>query len=366
MTIIREAVFSAETRIITDMTYFAGAPAISATQAKSGTYAYSRGITSGVMGKALNTTRTAVRVGFWLYLTSATMANTTLLYFAGHGLGYNNGHNFISIEIRTATSELLVLRHNTASGGPSEQLASATLPTPFSTTGTWFHVGITHKVDAVDGFLSVYVNGTRVMQYLGDTRPSHWSGSQQFQTTVRNVLVAGAITTSGSPGFTNAHVDDIFVDSIEDEADGPVPSRRFLPSLPTGVGADAEWTPVPVVANWQNVDDNPNNGDTDYNKALAVDLRDTFVYSDISLPVDHRIVAVLPSPFAKRLDSEIDHKLSVHAWDGVQYLDSADLDLSMSYDVPVFDRFTLQPDGSLWNETDFNAMQWGYRSRGTF
>ena len=107
------------------------------------------------------------------------------------------------------------------------------------------------------------------------------------------------------------------------ESPAPVPSRRFLMSLPTSAGADSGWTAVPAVANYLNVDDNPNDGDTTYNKALSANLRDTFNVTDVTLPADHRIVAVLPSPFVKRLDSEIAHQLSVHAWDGAQYGDSA-------------------------------------------
>jgi hypothetical protein len=248
-----------------------------------------------------------------------------------------------------------------------EVLAEATMPSQFSTVGTWFHVGITHFIDDVDGFFSLYINGTRVLNYVGDTRPATGltSTTRNFQDSASGFHGAGRFGTTGS-GFSDAYLDDMFIDSMVDEADAPVPSRRFLLSLPTGAGDDAEWTAVPAVANYLNVDDNPNDGDATYNKALAADLRDTFHVTDITLPADHRIVAVLPSPFVRRLDSEIAHQLSVHAWDGSLYADSADLDLSMSYDVPVFGRLTTQPDGSAWTEADFNSMQFGVRSRGAF
>lgn len=373
MTIELLGVLGAEHRITTDINFFAAGPEITSAQAKTGTYSYPRYTSRGPMGRKLLTPVTAMRLGFWMYLTNTTFQGTTLLYFGGMGLGYNSSVNFLVVRMRSDTGVLEVLRNNNQTTEANELLASVALPSAFGTTGTWFHVGVTHKVHATDGFLSVYIGGTRVLNYTGDTRPSNNSGSTQYAATLANILIAGGVSTSGLHGFmgSNAgnagcYVDDYYVESYVGEDDGPVPSRRFMPALPNGVGHEAQWTGVGSGTNWQNVDDNPNNGDTDYNKAVAADLRDTFTYSDITVPVDHRIVSVIPSYFAKRLDSLIQHKLSVHAFDGLSYIDSADLDLTMSYDVPVIARLLTQPDGSDWNEADFNNMQFGYKSRGTF
>lgn len=366
MTIVRQAQFTAETRILTDVAYFASAPVISSAQAKTGTYSYIMSYQRGPFGKALVAPLTAIRMGFWLYLTSSVIADDCYLYYGGYGKGGSESASQISFRIDTGTGELTLERPVDTSN--MEVLDSWALPAQFATTGTWFHVGITHKVDASVGFIACYIDGVRVAHYEGDTRPAYSPGGldQNFNTALRNVLGAGARGTSGTQGFNGAYIDDMYIDSYEGEADAPVPSRRFLMVLPTGAGADAEWTGVGSATNYQNVDENPNNGDSDYNKALSADLRDTFAMGDITVPVDHQIVAVLPSPFVKRLDSEVAHQISVHAWDGSIYGDSADLDLSMSYDVPVFARMTTQPDGSDWNEADFNAMQFGYRARGTF
>lgn len=371
MTITRLAQFSAETRVLTDIAWVSSAiiPVISSTQAKTGTYSYQINTQKSQFGKHLVTPVSAVRMGYWQYLTSTTMEDSAYIFHSGMGAGFppsgsNSGVNRIEININNASGFITARRPS--GSGTLEDLASVPIPGPYGTTGTWFHVGITHKIDAVDGFISVYVEGTRVLNYTGDTRPTHWNGSTLvYEDTTAYVLGPGTRNNSFF-GFVGSFVDDMYVDSIVGEEDDPVPSRRFMMVLPTGAGEDAEWTPIPTAANYLNVDDNPNDGDSTYNKALAADLRDTFAMGDITLPVDHRIVAVIPTPFVKRLDSEIQHQLSVHAWDGLQYEDSADLDLTMSYDVPAFARFPLQPDGSAWNETDFNAMQFGYRSRGTF
>lgn len=375
MTVTRLAQFTGETRVVTDVTYITGGggiTAVSSTQAKTGTYSY-RQNAKVAFGKALSAGVAAARMGYWQYMVSASMdtlggsgsQSGTILFLASNGRNANLATS--NIHIAFDPSNGLILLRRPAGTTAYTTLASATMPTQYSTTGTWFHVGITLKIDSVDGFVSVYIDGVRVLNYQGDTRLTIGTGvgTVNYETTATHFMGSGAFGSTGT-GFTDVYVDDMFIDSIVGESDAPVPSRRFLMSLPTSAGVDAEWTAVPAVANYLNVDDNPNDGDTTYNKALAADLRDTFNVTDITLPADHRIVAVNVSPFVKRLDSEIAHQLSVHAWDGAQYGDSADLDLSMSYDVPVFARLTTQPDGSDWDESSFNAMQFGYRSRGTF
>lgn len=369
MTVELQAVFSAETRILTDITRFAISVAISSAQAKTGSYSYDLGFQTGPFGKRLTTASAAVRIGYWLYMANTTINDDAAIYYAGHGvnnngLAFSDTANAIFLEIDTSSGEIYLRRP--VANNTIETLAAAPIPAQFATSGTWFHVGVNHFVDSINGVLSLYIDGTRILHYEGDTRPCHWNGSGlTFRDTVLNVLGPGAAGTSGVQGFSNAFVDDMFIETIVGELDLPVPARRYLLALPDGAGADDDWTPDSG-SNYQMVDDNPNDGDATKNKALSVDLRDTFTYSNITLPADHRIVSVIPSVFAKRLDSALDHEISVHAWDGATYGDSDDLDMNMGFDTPVVARLSLQPDGSAWNETDFNAMQFGYRSRGDF
>ncbi len=366
MTIERLAQFSAETRVLTDLTLLGSntaLPTISAAQVKTGAYSYALDITKGAFGKAYATPQTAVRMGYWVYLTSATLYGANL-YFGGSSriVGQTNDH--IRLVHDTALGVFNLARPLTST--TYETIASVAVPSQFSTTGTWFHVGITHYSHATDGFFSLYVDGVRVLNYVGDTRPSYMVGSTRYFGSTLNYGLGGGgaanSSTSGSTGF----VDDFFIDSIVGEADAVVPSRRFMMALPTGAGANAAWTPVPVVANYLNVDDNPNDGDVTYNKALAAGLRDTYHVTDIVLPADHVIVAAIPTPFVKRLDSEAQNRLSLHAYDGSTYAESADLDMSMAYDVPLFARLTTQPNGAAWTEAAFNSCQFGVKSAGVF
>lgn len=366
MTITRIGQLTGETRVMTNVSYLAAgvAPTISSAQAKTGTYSYLVGFGKGAMGLAVSSL-TALRLSYWLYTSTTDIDDVALIYFAGASNAIDNSQFHIYITPNQSSGNLNIRRP--LGNGTWETLASTPIPAQFATSGTWFHIGITHKIDATAGFLSVYIDGVQVLNLVGDTRPSRWTGSAQaFATTTAFVLGAGAQSSSGSQGFQTAYIDDLFVDSIVGETDTVVPARRFGVIFPTGVGEDNAWTPQGSANNWENVDDNPHDGDSSYNKALAVDLRDTFVFGDFTVPDDHQIVAIIPSPFAKRLDSEIDHLLSVHAWDGVQYGDSDDISMSMSYSSPIFGRLTLQPDGAQWSQADLNAMEFGYRSRGSF
>lgn len=375
MTIERLTQLGAELRVLSEIAETNGATwSISSAQAYTGTYSYLQSTlgNAGMLGVHVTAPVSAYRLGFWnrhdgIGGSIGTGVNVGL-YRATNGLvDYESAT--IAIRVNNSTGNLEVVRPVELTSNSFEVLFSAPIPASLAAQNVWMHIGIAHKIDELAGFLSLYINGTRVLNYTGDTRLFGQNfGSNIYAATAASLYVGGgALITDVSGRFDNPnYVDDFYVDSYVGEVDSPVPARRFLMVLPTAAGADAAWTPDPIVANYLNVDENPNDGDATYNKALVANLRDTFAMGDITVPADHRIVAVIPSAFAKRLDSELAHQISFHAYDGLTYADSADVNMSMSYDVPVFARLTTQPDGSDWNETDFASMQFGYRSRGVF
>lgn len=372
MTITRIGQLTGETRVLTGIVFTGNEPSLVSSPVRTGGYSYrASGLTYpwGFTFPAVS----AIRLGYWFRTSGLPAAPGALLYRTGASLAnaLNNNDRWLAIQFNVEASEIYIYRPDSENPGNSVRLATAPAPQELQTTNAWFHIGVTHKISDSNGFISLYIDGRQVLNYIGDTRParsalSYPVGNPAYDTVLTSALLAGR-STSGGTYYNYGYLDDIFLDSYEGEADAPVPARRFLMALPDGAGADADWTPEGGATNYQNVDDNPHDFDTTYNKAVAPGLRDTFTFSDITVPDDHRIVAVLPTPLVKRLDAEIDMQLSLHAWDGSQYGDSPDLTLPMSYgSTPVFHRFTTQPDGSGWTEVDFNAMQFGYRSRGTF
>lgn len=220
-------------------------------------------------------------------------------------------------------------------------------------TDVWHDLGFTYKKSLVTGFTSLYINGERKMNWVGDVPDA-----------IDNVVVHMA----EDQGWQNfAYYDDLYVDNIDGELDSSPNSVYFLHVLPTGVGANSAWTPVGAATNWQSVDDPAaNDGDTTYVKALAAALRDTYVIGDIVLPADFSVAAVIPYAMVKRLDAGTDSQIKLTLFDGAIYADGdAQTGLPTGYGYRAT-RFALQPDGSAWNEADFNSMQSGLLSAGTF
>lgn len=363
MTITRLAQYTAETRVTTDLASLFSLPIIEDDIKYTGGYSYASGISGSPYGHSAVPGLSAVRFGFWQYMVSVDIFSDPFLCFISNSNSVSDTAEQIHIRIDTNTSECN-LRRPAVTVGDFEVLGTFTLPVEYTTTGAWFHVGFVVKIDETNGFFSMYLDGTRVFTYVGDTRLSKViTGVQTFATSAIYWLGPGAAGTSGIQGFEDTRIDDIFYDDITGEDDNPVPARRFYMVLPTANGEDTEWTPS-TGTNYQNVDDNPNDANSTYNKVVDPDLRDTFVMGDFTLPADHRIIAAIPSPFARKLDSEVDSKLTVHAWDGSDYDDSPELDLTMNYNRPVFYRLTQTPSNVDWDEASFNAMQFGYQSKG--
>jgi hypothetical protein len=364
MTLTRLAQYTGETRVSTDMStlYGSGYTPVS-DQKYTGGYSYYQWYGASPFGHSVVPGVSSMRYGWWQRLGTTNVSNSFYLTIISNSssLGVTDQHLMVVLNI--GTSEMLLRRPNNANSW--ETLASATLPVQYTITNQWFHVGYCVKLHETDGFFSMYVDGERVMNYIGDTRLSKYSppSNALYSDTAIYWFGQGAGGTSGIQGWEDVWIDDMYFDQLVDEPDNPVPARRFLMVLPTANGADTQWTPS-TGTNWENIDDNPHDSGATYNKAVDPDLVDTFVTSDIVLPVDHRIVAAIVSPFARRLDSEIESELSVHAFDGTLYSHSPNISLPMSYNRPVFHRFETMPNGADWDEASFNAMQFGYASRG--
>src|SRR5690606_37408329 len=107
----------------------------------------------------------------------------------------------------------LLLRRPRTDSAAYATLAEVSLPAQLSTTGTWFHVGITHKIHETEGFYSVYINGVRVLNYEGDTRPSRNGASPNYVDSVSRIYATGGFTQNS--GWRDVYVDDLYVDSYE-------------------------------------------------------------------------------------------------------------------------------------------------------
>lgn len=352
----------AEQRVITDLDHQGtNQVSISSTQAKTETYSYSVGSANALWGFSVPTPKAINRVGYWLRHSGFTNALGYLYMAAGGKTQYESLN--IGIRIDWANTNLQVVRPVSGTSNTYEVLATVAMGAVLTTELTWIHIGIHHYLHDTAGILRLYVNGVLLLDYSGDTRMyGQGSGVPAFGTTPAYLWICGSWQGAGSWIDTPSYVDDLWADNSDDEAAAPIPAKIFKVRKTPAAGANAEWTPDSG-SNHEMVDDVPNDGDTTKNKALAADLKDTFNFESVTIPADHRIIAEIPTAWVKNLDAG--PLLRFHAYDGSSYAHSADLTPALDY-APLFARFTAQPDTTDWNETDANAMQFGYESRGSF
>lgn len=146
------------------------------------------------------------------------------------------------------------------------------------TANTTYHIQFKIKVDSTTGTVDVKVDDASILSLTGqNTQATANATTSAFYLGTRFV-------TSGFLGNANSliYYDDVVVlntsGSINNDFPGDV---RVQSTLPTGAGTTTNLTPS-TGSNYQNVDDNPPNDDTDYNYSATPDDIDTYAMGDIT------------------------------------------------------------------------------------
>lgn len=213
----------------------------------------------------------------------------------------------------------------------------------------WMHLGI-HAKSGADGFFSFYLNGLPIFNFIGDT-------GDDFV----GVFCAGDDNTDGS--WSDATVDDFYVDSTVGEDDGPAPAIRFYPSLPVGSGEDFDWEAIGESATYQCVLNAPLL-ETELAFADVAALVDTHLMTNVTL-LGQQVHAVIPYVICRKTDPAIDSTITVHLFDGTLYESSAELPPGVGFSH-LWDRQATQPDTTPWDETAANSVEMGYASSGDY
>lgn len=236
------------------------------------------------------------------------------------------------------------------------QVATAQV-TSFAAQDTWVHVGIDCKIDS-SGWFYMYFDGVTVFSFSGNTAAA----------------ASDIDRVEFNPGFTgwNIHVylDDIYFDDASGEAGAAlVPDRRFAFSSPDGNGDASEWlgSDADQTDNYLLVDDIPPDDDTTYVKTDAAGSVDLYAVADVSLASGWSISSVIPVAVAKKIDGTADVQLGLHIVNAGGTIDGTVNATALATDYAFYTyRATTQPDASAWDESDFNATQFGVKSAGAF
>jgi hypothetical protein len=155
---------------------------------------------------------------------------------------------------------------------------------------TWHFFQFRATVADAGGTAELRLNGQTIATYAGDTKNT------------TNAFVNGWKVEATTSGQT-AWFDNIVIYS--DTGNPPntwTPETRIYEDLPNGAGAAAEWTPS-AGANWQCVDEQPSNGDSDYVSAASSPLTDVYAFPATTVPTGSIVYGVAVHATARKDDA---------------------------------------------------------------
>jgi hypothetical protein len=213
-------------------------------------------------------------------------------------------------------------------------------------TGTRYYVELKFTLHDSTGLVELRVNEVVVLTLTGqDTR----NGGTPAWTVVRSWNRFG-----GAPFYAHDfHVADA-TGSHDYYGD-----LQTDPHYPTGAGNSTDGTPS-AGSNYECVDDNPSNGDTDYVSVTNPGEKDTYVYEDL-IPTGATIIAVTPVIDVMKVDAGTATLETVTRRGGTDYSSAAALAPSAgSYrylsDLPME---TDPSTAAAWTEANFNGAEFG-------
>lgn len=208
----------------------------------------------------------------------------------------------------------------------------------------WFFCQIYFNIATAAGSCEVRINGKTYVTFTGNTANT---GSGQWN----GWYIQGVSTPT-------MYLDNLLVYSTSGNAPTAwTPETRIWDDLPTGAGASTGWTPS-AGSNWQCVDEQPSNGDTDYVSASAAGVTDTYAFPS-PVPSGAIVYGVAVHITTRKDDAGLNELDAVLRSDGTNYASGTVQAISNTY--ARFRRFwDLDPaTGLSWTVANANAAQAG-------
>ena len=139
-------------------------------------------------------------------------------------------------------------------------------------------------------------------------------------------------------------------------------SDPVLTIRPNSSGSFTQWTPYPSgLSNWDCVDEEPQNGDTDYVYATATALADSYGLQDTAL-TGYSISNVRIGTYAKQTtgNEKLKQMLVIG---GVSYYGAVDHQPATTYSLYTNDWAINPATGLSWTWSDINLLEAGFESR---
>lgn len=244
----------------------------------------------------------------------------------------------------------LFLRH-AGSGAISVVRGSTALATSADgilSSSNFKYVELKATINGTTGSYEVRVDGATI---LSGTNVNTQNGSNAY------VNAIGISATLENSGGALTYIDDLYVcdtsGTVANDFLGDVVVQTIRP---TGAGTNTQFTPLSG-ANWENVDETTNDGDTTYVSSGTVGHRDTYAMGDIAA-IGGTIFGVQVN-IAARKEGTVTRGIKPVLKSGASYSLGNETILGTSY-VYVQNQYTLNPDGSVqWTESAVNAIEAG-------
>jgi hypothetical protein len=219
--------------------------------------------------------------------------------------------------------------------------------------GVWYYIEFRSLFNDTTGIVQVKIDGIMDINASGlDTNNAAGNLANEIH--------------FGDPGASNitVFIDDLYwLDST-----GGAPLNTFLGDVkveslyPNGDGASSglAGSDGNSLLNYQLVDENPPNGDTDYVESQNVGDKDTYTYGDLAV-TSGTVYAVQILPYARKTDAGSRQIVTVARDSGGTEVDSAAITLPTSYTYVAQDIRTTQPNGSPWDIGAVNGAQFGVK-----
>jgi hypothetical protein len=213
---------------------------------------------------------------------------------------------------------------------------------------TWHFFQFKATVADAGGTAELRLNGQTIATYTGDTKNT------------ANAYVNGWKAEATTSGLA-AWFDNIVVYSDTGNAPNTwTPETRIYEDLPNGAGATTEWT-ASAGANWQCVDEQPSNGDTDYVSAASSPLTDVYAFPASTVPAGSIVYAVAVHATARKDDAGTNNLDLILRSGATNYASGTSDGLTSSY-VRYRRMWDNDPaTGTSWTVSGANAASAGIR-----
>lgn len=221
----------------------------------------------------------------------------------------------------------------------------ATTPLPVMALNAWYFVQFRAVISNSVGSMQLWVNGQNVLSITGaNTSNSGASSCDQW-----------AIYSNNGTRFDNVLV----YDETGAAPNARTPETRIYTELANAAGATTEWTPS-AGSNFQNVDEQPNDGDTTYNSAASSPLTDLYAYPS-TVPAGAIVYAVGVEYDARKDDGGTNEVDALIRAGGTTYAKGEVKGLTTSYQRFKATWTTNPSTAAVWTPAEANAAQAGIR-----